>query len=143
MNRAARMMAAIVFLGFGAATFGARATTESDATAIHQVIESQLKALQQDDGAAAFDFSTPALKAKFGDPTNFMRMVRQNYQAIYRSNQISFGKLDDVSGFKVQHVVLVDSDGNTHAALFVMEHENDGKWRVGGCFLMASDLTAT
>lgn len=143
MNRAACIMAAVAFLGFGPVTHGACATTETDTAAIHQVIESQLKALQKGDGAKAFDFSTPALKARFRDPTAFVRMVRRNYRAIYRSNQISFGKLDDVAGLKIQHVVLVDTDDNAHVALFVMEHENDGKWRVAGCFLLPSDLTAT
>lgn len=143
MNRTLRILASIVVLGFGMATVSARATTESDTNAIHRVIQNQLRALQQGDGPAAFGLSTPALKARFREAGEFMRMVRRNYQAIYRSNQISFGKLDDVAGLKVQHVVLVDADGNAHAALFVMEHERDGKWRVASCFLVPTDLTAT
>ncbi len=34
-------------------------------------------------------------------------------------------------------------DGNAHGALFIMGHETDGKWRVAGCFLIPTDLTAT
>jgi hypothetical protein len=145
MNRFARLFVAFVFLGFALpADAGHRPVADGDKTAIRHVIQGQLEAFQKDDGATAFRFSTPGLRARFRDSAHFMKMVRQNYRPVYRPSQISFGALDSVDGgTRVQHVLLVGPDGNTKEALYVMEHQKDGKWLIAGCFLMDSDLTAS
>ncbi|HEX4114061.1 MAG TPA: DUF4864 domain-containing protein [Stellaceae bacterium] len=145
MNRMMRLFVAFVFLGFAMPAQAAhRPAVDGDKAAIRHVIQSQLDAFQKDDGVTAFRFSTPGLRARFQDSAHFMRMVRENYRPVYRPSQISFGALDSVdTNTRVQHMLVVGSDGNTHEALFVMEHQKDGKWLIAGCFLMESDLTAT
>lgn len=142
MNRIGRFLVVLVFVGFAGSSFGAaRAPSDRENAAIRQVIAGQIRAFEQDDGAAALRLSTPKLRMRFRNAGNFMRMVRENYGAVYRPTQVSFGPLDTLDdGTKVQHVLVVDADGNTHVALYVMEHETDGKWLIAGVFLMDSDL---
>jgi hypothetical protein len=138
------LFVAFVLLGFATPCFADRgAAIDNDKIAIRLVIQSQLDAFQKDDGATALRFSTPGLRARFRSPDSFLKMVRHDYFPVYRPSQISFGALDDVEGSKVQHVLVVDPDGNTHEALYVMEHQRNGKWLIAGCFLVDSNLTAT
>jgi hypothetical protein len=144
MDRIGRFLVVLILLGSvgqAAAAGPATAIPSQDRAAIRHVIASQIKAFEQDNGSAAFGLSTPQLRARFQNAGNFMRMVRKNYGAVYRPSQVSFGALDVLDdGTKVQHVLVVDGDGKTHEALYVMEREQDGKWLVAGVFLMDSDL---
>lgn len=143
MNRIARFLVVVISLGFGAQADAAVLATipDNDMAAIRHVIASQIKAFESDDGVAAFRLSTPRLRTHFQNAGNFMRVVRENYGAVYRPTQVSFGALDMLNdGTRVQHVLVVDTDGNTHVALYVMEHQKDGKWLIAGVFLMDSDL---
>jgi hypothetical protein len=45
---------------------------DRDTAAIHQVIAGQIAAFQNDDGAAAFAYATPALRERVGTPANFL-----------------------------------------------------------------------
>jgi len=119
------------------------AVKPADRTAIRRVIQSQLDAFMKDDGATAFNFSTPALRERFGNPVRFMAMVRKAYQPVYRPTQVSFGAIEEVDGIEVQHVLVVGADGYTHEALYFMEHQKDNRWLIAGCVLRASDLTPT
>ena len=130
-------------MGFGAQANAAGPATvlDNDKASICHVIASQIKAFERDDGQAAFRCSTPRLRTRFQNAGNFMRVVREKYGAVYRPTQISFGALDVLDdGTRVQHVLVVDTDGNTHEALYIMEREKDGKWLIAGVFLMDSNL---
>jgi hypothetical protein len=115
----------------------------ADRAAIRGVIQRQLDAFMKDDGATAFNFSTPALRQRFGNPVSFMKMVREAYQPVYRPSQISFGAIEDVDGIEVQHLLVVGADGNTHEALYFMERQKDDSWLIAGCVLRASELIPT
>lgn len=143
MNRVLRFLVVFALMGLGAPASAAVPSTIPDPNqaAIRHVIASQMKAFEHDNGVAAFDYSSPKLRARFHDAGHFMRMVRENYKPVYRPSQVSFGALDTLGdGTKVQHVLVVDADGKTHEALYVMEHEKDGKWLVAGVLLMDSNL---
>ncbi len=116
---------------------------DADKAAIRQVIASQIAAFQKDDGAAAFAFATPALRERFGSAANFMSMVREGYQPVYRPTQVSFGTLEQTDDAIIQHVVVVSPDGAVHEALYFMERQNDGAWLIGGCLLTESDLKSS
>lgn len=95
----------------------------ADQTAIRQVIQRQLDAFRKNDGTAAFAFATPQLRERFGSVANFMSMVRDGYQPVYRPSQVSFGKLEKTDDSIVQHVLLVAPDGAVHEALYFMERQ--------------------
>jgi hypothetical protein len=111
----------------------------ADRGAIRAVVEDQLAAFQRDDGDAAFAFASPGIRAQFGTVDNFMAMVRAGYQPVYRPREVAFGdvRVDD-GGRIVQRVLLVGPDGVPVVALYTMERQPDGSWRIAGCTLTRS-----
>lgn len=106
--------------------------------AIQGVISAQMRAFAADNGPAAFAFAAPGIQAQFGDAANFLAMVRRGYQPVYRPRSVAFGPLVVLDGQTVQKVELIGPDGAGTTALYFMEHEADGAWRIKGCVLTAS-----
>ena len=115
----------------------------ADRGAIRAVIADQMAAFKRDDGAAAFGFAAPNIQTMFGSPERFMEMVRDGYQAVYRPSDVSFGDLVRIDGQLTQLVNLVGPDGVPRTALYFMERQPDGKWRIGGCVLAVGQGTTT
>ena len=136
-----RGMLGVVFMAacLGGAARAQGTVAPPDQAAIQQVITAQIEAFRHDDGDAAFGFAAPRIKAMFGDARHFLAMVRQTYPPVYRPRSFSFGTLTPQDGLPVQKVELVGPDGQGALALYSMEHEPDGKWRIAGCVLVKSE----
>lgn len=113
--------------------------SDDDRRAIRAVIADQLAAFQRDDGAAAFAQATPDIQGVFQTPEKFMRMVRDAYQPVYRPSQVEFRDIVDFRGAPAQRVYLVGPDGVAVIALYPMERQADGTWRINGCYLLRAD----
>lgn len=109
-----------------------------DVRAIEGVIEQQMQAFRKDDAAAAYAFASPGIQAQFGDAATFLDMVRRGYQPVYRPRSMAFGVIERRDGQVVQHVGVVGPDGAAREALYFMEREADGHWRIAGCVLTES-----
>jgi len=107
----------------------------TDAAAIRKVIEDQIAAFKRDDGAAAFGFASPGIREMFGNPEQFMNMVRSGYQPVYRPRRFEFGAIEDLKDAPAQHVWVVGPDGEDVEAIYYMERQPDGSWRIDGCEL--------
>lgn len=115
------------------------AVSADDRAAEQAVIRQQMDAFRRDDAAAAFGYAAPGIQAQFGaDPDVFMSMVRKGYQPVYRPRSTTFGAVEMQDGQVVQHVDVVGPDGAAREALYFMEHEADGSWRIAGCVLIES-----
>jgi Domain of unknown function (DUF4864) len=112
---------------------------QADRGAIRSVIDGQMGAFHSDDAPAAFAFASPSIQAQFGDAGVFLDMVRRGYQPVYRPRSYAFGPLVEMQGQPVQKVELVGPDGQRGLALYFMQHQSDGSWRINGCVLTASD----
>jgi len=108
-----------------------------DRAAIRAVIGAQIDAFRHDDGVRAFGYASPGIRAQFGNAAAFLDMVRRGYAPVYRPRAYVFGPLTRTDGQIVQHVVLTGPDGVAEEALYFMEHEKDGTWRIDGCMLTA------
>jgi hypothetical protein len=108
----------------------------TDQLAIKQVIERQLEAFQHDDGAAAFAMAAPSIRAMFGAPENFMTMVKNGFQPLYRAKEFAFDSLLEEDGQIKQRMRVVGTDGVAHLALYTMERQPDGHWLIAGCVLL-------
>jgi hypothetical protein len=111
----------------------------ADAAAIQSVIERQLAAFQHDDAAAAFAFASPEIQRRFGTPAAFLEMVRSAYQPVYRPREREFSTLVAGEEGLVQKVLLVGPEGRVVLALYSMEREADGSWRISGCTLVEAE----
>ncbi len=109
---------------------------------IRGVIERQLAAFERDDAQGAFAFASPGIRRRFGDPETFLDMVRRHYPPVYRPHGVAFGALRDSPRGLLQEVLLSGPDGRPVTALYVMERQPDGSWKVDGVYLLeGSDLT--
>ena len=143
MRRAALLLWLVV--GFMAGlTAGAQAqdlppgVSAADQAAIQGVIRGQLDAFGRDDAAGAYAFAAPGIMRQFPSADVFLDMVRRAYPPVYRSRQAQFGELRLQDGELVQGVELVGPDGTPMLALYGMEREADGTWRIASCALMRS-----
>ena len=140
----------LLFTGLALALFVGRAraltsapVSQADRLAIRRVIESQLAAFQRDDGPGAFAFASPMIREIFATPENFMAMVKSAYQPVYRPREVAFRALAEVEGAPAQEVYLVGPDGQAVIALYVMERQPDGNWRINGVYLLPAPGAAT
>ena len=109
----------------------------ADRLAIRGVIAGQMEAFRRDDGAAAFAFASPGIQRIFGSPDNFMAMVRGGFQPVYRPRDVAFRELLRLGDTLIQPVEVIGPDGVAQLALYAMEQQADGSWRIAGCELVA------
>ena len=114
-----------------------QALTADDRTAIQTVIERQIEAFRKDDAAGAFAFASPSIREKFGTAEHFLHMVQTGYQPVYRPQHVTFKDLRLVNGVPTQQVLLVGPDKVPVMALYAMEKQPDGAWKIDGCYLMS------
>jgi hypothetical protein len=106
---------------------------QADTAAIQAVIAHQLGAFLHDDGQAAFADASPSIQQMFHDPDTFMEMVKTGYLPVYRSSHVEFRDLGMIDGKLIQQVYMVGPDGVAVLALYEMQRQPDGSWRINGC----------
>ena len=99
------------------------------------MIEQQIDAFKRDDAAGAYSFAAPGIQQIFPTAEIFMQMVRKGYQPVYRPRSYAFGELTEIEGKLVQPVQIVGPDEIPVTALYIMERQPDGSWKIGGCVL--------
>jgi len=113
----------------------------ADRATIRAVITDQIAPFRRDDAQAAFGLAAPNIQAMFGTPENFLGMVRNSYQAVYRPSDVAFGELVRIDDRLTQLVQVVGPDGAACTALYFMERQADGTWRIAGCVLTTGQGT--
>jgi hypothetical protein len=127
-----RVLLVFLFMVSGSAL----AFSDGDRSSIQATIEQQLRAFLADDAATAYSFAAPGIKAMFPSEDAFMQMVQKAYPQVYRPRSHSFGELTEKSGHLEQLVDIVDSEGGFWTALYTLERQLDGSWKITGCYLM-------
>jgi hypothetical protein len=110
---------------------------------IQRVIGDQLKALKAGDGTLAMTYSVPGIRQQFRTPERFLRMVREGYGALLQARSSTFLKGAVVDGITIQPLQLVLPDNSVVVALYRMEKQKDGVWRIAGCVIAPSTAQAT
>ena len=136
MNSALRTVAVLLCLWAPAVVAQSAELGVDDRLAIRAVIEDQLAAFRRDDAAAAFAHASARIQARFQTPEIFMRMVRGGYQPVYRPRLVEFRDIFEWHGLPTQRVYLVGPDGVPVIALYPMERQPDGNWKIDGCTLV-------
>ncbi|MBC8129144.1 MAG: DUF4864 domain-containing protein [Rhizobiaceae bacterium] len=122
-----------------AASLMAGPAAADDAADIKTVISGQLQAFKAGDGAAAYSFAAPNVKAMFPNADMFMTMVEGGYAPVFRSSNATFGELKaEGSGFR-QEVNLTDPSGQSHIASYTLERQPDGSLKITGCSIRKGD----
>lgn len=112
-------------------------------TAIRKVIGDQLVALKAGDGAKAMTYAAPGIQAQFGTPENFLRMVREGYAALLDARHTRFLQGAVIDDAVVQPLRLVLPNDTVLVALYQMQKQPDGRWRIAGCVIAPSTVQST
>lgn len=107
-------------------------------------IDGQLKAFLADDIAGAYAFAAPNIMQMFPTVQSFMSMVEGAYMPVRRPQNYAFGKVEELSPTSIiQQVLLVGPDGKDYEAVYTLELQPDGVWRITGVSLRASNALST
>lgn len=128
----AGLLACIVLIALarpsnGQQTFGADETEE-----IRKIIRAQLAAFPKGDAHTAFSFASPAIQDLFGTADGFMEMVRKNYRTIFDANQVFFRDIIIGPSGPIQPVSVIDSQGRSVLANYLMQRQANGGWKING-----------
>jgi len=80
------------------------------------------------------------LRRQYGSAEAFMRMVRSGYQALVDARYVELLEGAVIEGSTVQPLRLVMPDGAVLVALYTMERQRDGSWRIAGCVIAPSTV---
>lgn len=136
--RRAWLLAAII--AFSPGGFGHVAPSTSDWTEIKRVIAAQRDALVSGHGERAFSFAAPSIRSHFGDAATFMRMVQQSYRALLDARYVEFLDGAVIAGDVVQPLRLVLPDGTVIVAIYGVQRQADGGWRITACVIAPSTV---
>lgn len=139
MRRALFALAIVPMLMTSSALAG-----DAEVKAAQTVIDSQLKAFIANDGAAAHSFAAPNVKQIFPTVETFMNMVTNGYAPVRKPQSYSFGKVEETGpGSIVQQVLIVGPDGKDYEAVYTLQQQADGGFKITGCSLRASTSVST
>lgn len=111
------------------------ANAEDDAAVIQSSIKAQLEAFRSGDAQRAFSFASDQIRDIFDTPENFIAMVRSQYAVLIAPASVVFLKTERVNGATLQPVQMSDDRGQLWLAVYSMQLDAQGSWRINGCVL--------
>lgn len=112
-----------------------RAQTAEEAAAFRRVISAQVDAFRADAWDTAFSHASPGIRTMFGDAERFRSMVMGAYEAVARPRVFEFEEATILDGRPTQPVFVIGPDGVARRALYFMERQPDGSWKIDGVVL--------
>jgi hypothetical protein len=116
---------------------------DAQVKAAQSTIDAQIKAFLRDDNAAAYNYAAPSIKSIFPTLESFMAMVTGAYQPVQKPRSFSFGEFEEAGSVIVQQVLIVGPDGKDYEAVYTLELQPDGQYRITGVSLRASYSMST
>ncbi|MEO5701239.1 MAG: DUF4864 domain-containing protein [Casimicrobiaceae bacterium] len=110
--------------------------------AVQQVIGQQLAALKTGRAEAAFGYAAPGIRQRFATPTAFLAMVATSYAELIAARHTEFLEGAVIEGQVIQPLRLIAPDNKVSVALYIMERQPDGGWRIAGCAIAPSRVQA-
>ena len=140
---AAMLLGAPLAAAAGAAPTSAdSAMADAEWQSIKTTISEQLAALKAGDGPKAFAQASPSIRQQFGTATDFLAMVRAAYGALISARYTEFLEGAVIDGTVIQPLRLVAPDNSVRVALYTMQKQPDGRWKISGCVLAPSTVQA-
>jgi uncharacterized protein DUF4864 len=115
--------------------FAATAAAADDVPTAQGVIRAQEQALSRDDAASAYSYAAPAIHQLFPQADIFMTMVQKQYAPVYRHKAFEFGESRTEGNWIAQRVHIIDANGEAWEALYTLEQQADGSYKITGCTL--------
>jgi hypothetical protein len=109
--------------------------TDNDKMAIRIVIQNQIEAFRRGDGERAYSYASSGVKEQFTTPDDFFNTLKSAYDSVLVPRSMVFEDLKQVMGIITQPVLFFATDGDTVIASYIMEKEDNGDWKISGCYL--------
>ena len=120
--------------------FAVAAQAGSPETPAQTAIDGQIRAFLADKDAEAYAFAAPNVQTFFPTVESFMGMVKSGYTPVYRPQNWNFGRAEiNETGAVAQEVLITDMTGKNWAALYTVQQQADGNWKITGVSLKKSD----
>lgn len=117
---------------------------DAEVKAAQGSISGQLQAFRAGDNATAYGYAAPNVKRIFPTLEAFMGMVTGGYKPVHRPQSFDFGKSREMSSNAIaQQVLIVGPDGKDYEAVYTLELQPDGIWRISGVSLRAANSLST
>jgi len=129
-------MRAVALLLIALLAFALPASAADDVAAAQSVIRAQEQAFARDDAAAAYSHAAPAIRKLFPQAESFMFMVQNSYAPVYRHGSFEFGEARTDGNWVAQRVHIIDANGEPWEALYTLEQQSDGIFKITGCTLL-------
>lgn len=114
--------------------------TEADALHIRLMVRAQLEAFRKGRAIAAFALASPRMRDAFETPDGLMDAILDDHDLLADVVPLRFGPLLLTPSGVAQFVVLQDSAGDHHPALYLVERDVDDAWVSGGCLFLDGDV---
>lgn len=126
-----RVFCLLLCLTMGAGVASAGPSPEKVRTEVRAVVAAQLKAFQDGDYGAAYEFASAGLQQKFTVPL-FERLIRRGYPALPRHTRAELGIVREAGEDRVAVVVSVyGGRGRQTDYLYLLVRQSSG-WRIEG-----------
>lgn len=105
----------------------------ADESTARNVITEQLESFLARDFERAYSYASEDIKRIFPTLDRFMAMVENGYLPVLRPGNYVFGRTETMTdGRIVQEVLIRGPDGTDWTAVYFMELQDDGSWKVDG-----------
>ena len=112
-------------------------------SSIKRIIGDQLAALRNGDATRAFSYASTGIRDQFDDATTFLLMVQQRYGVLLTARYTEFLDGAVIDGHTIQPLRLVMNDDTVLVALYEMQRDEGGGWRIAGCVIAPSTVRST
>ncbi|MDV2984595.1 UNVERIFIED_CONTAM: DUF4864 domain-containing protein [Methylobacteriaceae bacterium AG10] len=128
----------VILIGVAARADDASRDTARDTarTAARATIERQIEAFRRNDAAGAYAEAAPQIRNLFPSADSFIVMVEKGYAPVLRPRSYRFETAEEAGEDEIaQGVSLQDEAGIDWVALYTLQRQVDGAWRITGCHL--------
>ncbi|MGE0282162.1 MAG: DUF4864 domain-containing protein [Rhizobiaceae bacterium] len=117
---------------------------EAEVKAAQSSVDAQLRAFQAGDHKLAYSYAAPNIQRIFPTVEAFMGMVNNGYMPVAKPKSFAFGKVEELAaGAIVQQVLIVGPDGKDYEAVYTLERQMDGSFKITGVSLRAANTVST
>ncbi len=133
---------AIIAMPFSTVHSIAAPLPPDDVLMIQEAIRGQLHALSEDDADSAFELTSPSIRSQIGSPENFLRIIKEEYAPIYRHLMVIFSAPQTLGDAIIQIVRLTDRESRVWLAIYNMQRDMTGNWKIDGCQLLQTSVVS-
>jgi len=134
-------MRTVFSLLFLVLTSAAAQADDAARNAARATIDRQIEAFRRNDAAGAYAEAAPQIRNLFPSAETFIAMVAKGYAPVLRPRSYRFETMREMSedeiaqGEITQGLSLQDEAGLDWVALYTLQRQADGQWRITGCQL--------